>query len=483
MPISLGKKKSVVTQGSWTNVQSSLKNSVVQIFTKANYFNWVEPYKTPYQISVAGTGFFIDKQGHILTNHHVVEEAFSVEIQLQEFGGTRFSADVLGVCPYKDIALLKLTTESFNQIVSVLGGINYLSFGDSDKVVRAQEILALGYPLGQERLKSTVGIISGREQNGMVQISAAINPGNSGGPTIDFNGNVVGINTLKVHGADNVGYMIPINEVKVAIDTLKRIKLLREPYYGCYFSHSTPEVIKFSQNPKPGGYRVVAVFKNSIFEAHGIKENDMIYEVNGYKVDSYGDVSVPWSDDKISLFDYLGKFILGDSIKFVIYRDGKRLEFFIKLSDKYLPAIRTIYSKYEKTAVDYEIFGGLVVMPLSLNHVSMFLDYNEQLISYMQKECRQEHALIITHVLPNSQADNSRLLDDASIIDLVNGKKVKTLNDFRQAILSFGRSNYFTVKTINGVFVVLSMDKILRDEEWLAENYYYKVSNLVKTLA
>ena len=83
-------------------------------------------------------------------------------------------------------------------------------------VRRSDEVLALGYPLGQQSLKSTTGVISGREQH-LIQMSAAINPGNSGGPLLNVNGEVVGINSAIIQGAQNVGYIIPINDLKMRL--------------------------------------------------------------------------------------------------------------------------------------------------------------------------------------------------------------------------------------------------------------------------
>lgn len=469
---------------SWVDVQEKLKNGVVQIFSNINEFDWIEPYKTPEQYVARGSGFFINLNGnlYILTNYHVVSQAVAVAIQIPGTGRVRFPANIVGVYPDGDLALLGLNADVISYIKRELGSINSLTLGDSDHVVRAQEVMAVGYPLGQERLKSTIGIVSGRERDGNVQISAPINPGNSGGPTVNDKGEVIGINTSKNVESDNIGYMLPITEIKAAIESLTKIKLLKNPYYGCLFSHSTEEIVKLSKNPEPGGWLVVNVYDNSIAKSYGIQAGDMLYGVNGYRVDRFGEIVVPWSEDKITVFDYLNRFTIGKTVNFIFYRNGKKIDLNIKLSDKYNPIINYVYPEFEPEKLDYEILGGIVVMQLTMNHVYLCMRNNDQLINYTYKELPQEPALIITHVLQNSTAGDSRLLSAGDLIDTINGKKVKTLEDFRFAILNSNLPEYFTLKTKRGVFVALSMKEILGQEDWLSKQYYYPKSRLLDSL-
>jgi S1-C subfamily serine protease len=207
----------------------------------------------------------------------------------------------------------------------------------------------------------------------------------------------------------------------------------------------------------------------------------MLYGVNGYKVDRFGEIVVPWSEDKISVYDYLNRFTIGKIVNFVFYRNGKKIDLNIKLTDDYNPVVDYVYPEFEPEKLDYEILGGIVVMQLTMNHVYLFMDNNDQLINYTHKELPQEPALIITHVLQNSQAGDSRLLDTGELIDTINGIKVKTLAEFRKAILDSKTSGYFTLKTKDGVFVVLSMEKILQEEDYLSKQYYYPKSRLLES--
>ena len=105
----------------WSEIREKSENSVVQLFVQVSVFNWLEPYKTPSQYETCGSGFFIDQAGHIISNYHVVEEASGIQIQIPAFGKKRFDVEVVGVCPKRDVALLKLSQKSLVAIVKQLG--------------------------------------------------------------------------------------------------------------------------------------------------------------------------------------------------------------------------------------------------------------------------------------------------------------------------------------------------------------------------
>jgi serine protease Do len=353
--------------------------------------------------------------------------------------------------------------------------------GNSDLILRSQEVLALGYPLGQTRLKSTLGIVSGRE-HGFIQITAPLNPGNSGGPALDTNGNVIGINSRGILEAQNVGYIIPINEVKSALKDLHKVKLLRKPTLGCIFTHATPEMTQYLGNPAGGGWFIAKVFEGTLLDNLGVKESDMLYQINGYDVDLYGDLNVPWSEDKVSLLEFLNRLMIGDTLNLVIYRQGKRKEFKVQFKHTYLPPVRMIYPEFEKSAIDYEVVGGMVVMPLSLNHVGTLIARSPGLVQYGKAELQHEPALIITTILPNSQASKARILQQGEIITAVNDQKVKTLADFRKALLKSKETRYITIRTEENFYAVLSVDKILKEEDMLAARYLFEKSPVLEQL-
>src|SRR3990172_3602858 len=131
-------------------------------------------------------------------------------------------------------------------------------------------------------------------------MSAAINPGSSGGPLLNVRGEVVGINSSGVTEAQNIGYIIPINDLKVVLADLHKVKLLHKPFLGVLFNNATEEMVEFMGNPLPGGCNVVEVIKGSTLDRAGVESGDMIYEINGHPVDIYGEMKMPFSEDKVS---------------------------------------------------------------------------------------------------------------------------------------------------------------------------------------
>ena len=471
----------LINSPDWLNVQQKAKDTVVQLFVHTSEFNWKQPYKTPSQDKAWGTGFFIDDKGHLISNYHVVEEAASIKIQIPSLGKKQLDVTIIGSCPARDITLLKLTKQAYETITEKLKRIPFLPLGNSDTIKRTHQVLALGYPLGQEKLKSTQGIVSGREnisEESYIQITAAINDGSSGGPSLNTSGKVIGINTAAISRAQSIGYIIPINDVKSAIKDLHKERYLRKPFPGCMVNKGNEELVEFLNNPKPGGMYVARVFKNTLFDEAGFKAGDMIYSINGKQFDLYVETQVKWSEDKVHLSALLNRFTLGEKISIDFYRKGikKTASFNFDLRPPLL--IRTMYPEYEK--IDYEVIGGMVIMQLSLNHISIFDEINPHLTKYTKRENRYVPRLVVTHVLPNSQAQQARVISQSDVIEQVNGQDVKTLDDLRLAVKK--NKNFLSVQTEEKSFMVMSMEKIIKQEDELSKRYFYKKSHLIKEL-
>lgn len=476
----------------WCDLQTLTKDTVIQIFVHAAQFNWLEPYKTPNQYQSTGSGFFISEMGDIITNAHVVDQAKAISIQIPSMGKQRFDVDIVGVSPDRDLALLQLRSEDREIIIKELGKIPTLTFGDSDNVHRADEIMALGYPLGQQSLKSTTGVVSGREHiegHSMIQISAPINPGSSGGPSLNGLGQVIGVNSAGIYGGgtQNVGYIIPSNEVLLFLRQLEslpavsgEVKFIRKPFLGVIFNNASESLTKFLGNPTPGGLYVVETYKKSPLHKAGVLPQDMMYAIDGHKIDYFGEMNVPWSDDKISIMDYVGRLRLGDKIHLTVYRFGKKRDIALTFSQAELAPIRAMYADYEK--IDYEIIGGLVVMQLAVNHLPLLIQGAPELARFAEFKNQMEPVLIVTHVFPDSAASRSRTMGIGAILQEVNGQRVKTLAEFRNAVKKSLETNYLTVKTVENVFTVLPLKRIIVDEPKLARNYYYHITPLANEL-
>lgn len=490
IPVSVVEQKPSIK--CWSDVQCGSKDTVVQIFSHGAQFNWLEPYKTPQQFQASGSGFFIRDQEKIkiITNAHVINEAKAVFIQVPSLGKRRFEVAVKGVSPERDLAILELLPHEEALIAQELGSLPYLSLGNSDTVHRAEEIMALGYPLGQQALKSTTGVVSGREHvegHSLFQISAAINPGSSGGPSLNLNGEVIGVTVAGVTSAQNVGYIIPSNEVKLFLRQLEHVptpenevKFLRKPFLGVMFNNATEQLTSFLNNPLPGGLYVVETFKGSPLQKAGVLPGDMIYEIDGHKIDLYGEMSVPWSEDRISIIDYVSRLMLGDTVHLTVYRHGIPQKLTLQFNQSELAPIRVMYPGYEK--IDFEVFGGLVFMPLAMNHLPLLLQGAPELARYMEFKNQMEPAIIVTHVFPDSVAARTRTVGAGAVIKEINGQKVKTLADVREALRKITGNDFLTLKTSENVFTVMNMQQLMQQEPRLAAQYYFKMSPIMEEL-
>lgn len=476
----------------WSMLQDELKDTVVQVFSQVNEFNWLEPYKTPNQAESLGTAFFISEVGELITNAHVVNQTDIIYIQIPSLSKRRFEVEVVGISPERDLALLKLKPEELEAIKLALKrkSLPFLRICDSDAVRRTDSVLALGYPLGQQGLKSTIGVVSGREHlagQHFIQTDAPLNKGNSGGPALNSSGEVIGVNSAGIPGAQNVGYIIPSNEVVLFLRQLEQMKnekspkLLRKPFLGVLFNDGSEGLTSYLGNPAPGGLYVVEVYKGSPLFKAGVQRGDMIYEIDGHSIDIYGQMSVSWNtEDKISILDYISRLKIGDTVKLVIYRSGKRKDLTLAFEYSQLPPVRSMYPGYEK--IDYEVIGGFVIMQLTLNHILLLAQYAPELIQYADFKKQVEPMLIITHVLLNSPANRTRVIGTGALLNEINNEKVRTLADFRKAIPKSVNTNFLTIKTTENVFAVIKLDEIMRDEERLSSTYFYPLSSTYKDL-
>jgi len=482
---------------SWKEICQNSKKSVVQIFSYIHHYNILEPFKTPYEYMACVTGFFFNEDGDILTNFHVVDEAIALFIQIPSLGKERFEVEFIGGDPQRDIALLKLkdyTREAIQKKLNVTT-LPYLEFGDSDMLTEAQDIMALGYPLGQENLKVSPGINAGHESSSagkLIQTTAPINPGNSGGPFFDTAGNVIGVCSSKIIGAetDNIGYLIPINNVKTVLEELYTTKIIKHPFWGLSFSPTTKHTLEYLNNPTDGGIYVRKVEKESLAEKYGIQKGDIIYAINDNQIDYHGYLTSPWvaeSDDKISTSDYLARIKNESPITITLYRAGERIDLDAQITTDHDIKI-DLFHPWHQPPLNYEVIGGLVVVELTLNHILTFKSVASEssefsLIEKYQKPKNQfEPRLIITSILPGSQAHKTKCFMRADrIIETINDLPVKTIEEFRDAVIT--SLDYLTIQTEDGSFAALPVKELVEEEPLLSQRYSYQISPLIDQLA
>jgi len=289
-----------------------------------------------------GSGVVYKKAGnkaYIVTNHHVVADATQLEVSLSD--GTKIPAKLLGSDVWTDLAVLEVPADKIKVVAE---------FGDSDKLKPGEPVIAIGNPLGLTFSGSvTQGIISGTEraipvdidQDGtpdwqaeVLQTDAAINPGNSGGALINIEGQVIGINSMKIaqNAVEGIGLSIPINSALPIIDDLEKTGKVQRPVMGVELA-SVNEISAYHQQntlklPKDvtSGVAIRRVQPNSAADKAGLKELDVIVEMDGEEI-----------RDAVDLRKHLyNQKKVGDELKVKFYRDGKLQETTIKLGGETL---------------------------------------------------------------------------------------------------------------------------------------------------
>jgi serine protease Do len=285
-----------------------------------------------------GSGVIYKKVGnraYVVTNHHVVEGATKLEVSLDD--GTKLPANLLGSDIWTDLAVLEIDGSKVKEVAE---------FGDSDKLKTGEPVIAIGNPLGPTFSGSvTKGIISGLnrtipvdiDQDGVVdwqaevvQTDAAINPGNSGGALINIDGQVIGINSMKISqdAVEGIGLSIPINSAKPIISDIEKYGNVKRPYMGVDLK-SVAEIPAYYQQqalklPNDINYGVALrqVIPRSPADRAGLKELDVIVEMDGQKI-----------NDVIDLRKHLyQKKKIGDQLHVKFYRNGKLKEAILKLT-------------------------------------------------------------------------------------------------------------------------------------------------------
>ncbi|MEK7162497.1 MAG: trypsin-like peptidase domain-containing protein, partial [Patescibacteria group bacterium] len=270
-----------------------------------------------------GSGFLVSADGLLVTNRHVVEDT-AAEYSVVMNDGKRLGAKVLALDPLKDIAVLKLEGENFP----------FISLGSSDNLRVGQSVIAIGNALGEFQNTVSVGVISGLSRSivavgavsgperlqQVIQTDAAINPGNSGGPLLDITGRAIGINTALAQGAENIGFALPINAVKKAVEDVKTFGKVRYPFLGVRYIIINPALKAERKLSMDYGALItagpgeLAVLADSPAKKAGLQQGDIILEFDGMRV-----------DQDHALGDLIASKRIGDTVKLKVLRDGKEI--------------------------------------------------------------------------------------------------------------------------------------------------------------
>jgi serine protease Do len=284
-----------------------------------------------------GSGFIVSKDGYVLTCNHVVED-LDADYTVILGPDKRYQAKVLSRDCLTDTAILKIEDRA---------SFPFLKLGDSNRVELGETVIAIGNPLGEFEDTLSAGIVSGLSRKitaysgiettskatslrGLIQTDAAINPGNSGGPLVNIKCEVIGINTAMIMGAENIGFALPVDYVKEDLKEVRKDGRIKRPYLGVKYIILNEQIAKTNKIECCYGALIVremfgepAVAKNSSAEKAGLKEYDIILEINGKKITQDNSVN-----------DILSECAIGEKIYLLVLRNTDEINLETVLKEK-----------------------------------------------------------------------------------------------------------------------------------------------------
>lgn len=291
-----------------------------EVYSHFDLFYGQRYYQKPKENIASGSGVLISKDGYIITNKHVINNAQEIEVVL--YDKRAYTATIVGKDHQSDLALLKIDENN----------LNFLRFANSNNLKVGEWVLAIGNPYN---LNSTVtaGIISAKSRKinilndggieAFIQTDAAINSGNSGGALVNTSGKLIGINTAiqsKTGSFTGYGFAIPSNMVKKIIDDLKKYGEVKRAYIGIYIADINTQIKNQLKLKSLEGVLISKVLENSAAEKSGLKDFDVILQINNIKINSTS-----------ALHEIIIQFNPGDQIKCKIQRENEIKEIIIEL--------------------------------------------------------------------------------------------------------------------------------------------------------
>ena len=383
-----------------------------QFFGQQFRQNQPQPQPRPREYNVPqrgmGSGMIIDKQGHILTNYHVVRDVDEIKVQLSD--KRSFEAEIVSTDPQTDVAVIRMKG-------SVPEDLPAVEFGDSDAIEVGDLVMAIGAPFGLAQTVTT-GIISakGRSSVGIntyedfLQTDAAINPGNSGGPLANMQGQIIGMNSAIVTNAGQfagVGFAIPINMVKSILPTLLKGEKVTRGMLGVIIQDITPELAKQFGLSEANGALVSQVNADSAAAKAGVKPYDVIVRYDGKEV-----------DNTVHLRNMVAATAPNTEVKLGIIREGKEETLTVRVG-KLTPQTTAAATPGEE--------GGTALGKLGLSVQTLTSDMAKQL------GLQGAEGAVITDVQEGSPASLAGLQPGDLVVE-ADRQKVASADDLQEAL-------------------------------------------------
>ncbi len=347
-----------------------------------------------------GSGFIVDKNGYIMTNNHVVENADEIKVKLSE--GKEYKAKVIGRDSKTDLALIKIS--------SLFGDLPTLPLGDSEKVKVGEWVLAIGNPFGLEEtvtkgiISATGRVIGSGPYDNFLQTDAPINPGNSGGPLINLKGEVIGINTAIVASGQGIGFAIPSNMAKRVLNQLKDKGKVIRGWIGVSIQNITPEMAEAFKLKEPRGALVGDVVPGSPAEAGGIQRGDVIVSFDGKEI-----------KDASDLPRVVAETPLKKTVAVRVIREGKEIDIKVTVAEMEEEKAASLRQKTPERDL------GMTVDEITPRRVREF-------------NLKDRAGVVIVEVSPDSPAEEAELRA-GDVIKEIGRRTIRSLKDYQEAMV------------------------------------------------
>lgn len=499
------------TTPDWPSISNKVRPSVVQVYSISYTIDPEHPYIQPANELARGSGFVIHSSPEkvlIMTNSHVVEQAKTVYIRTEQTHNEELKANVIGICPSKDLALIELEEDEIKKLDPLPPA---LQFCDDRIYMDSIPVMVAGYPLGKENLKFTTGVLSGNQNEydvdydrymSYLQISAAVNPGNSGGPLFNSKGEVIGVNSAGYTFSQNIAYAIPTHIIISVLNDLLNTpdKIVSSFNYGFEWNNTSQELLdNYTHKCTMTGIYInkvndVNVLKLKVGDIlHKIEFNDVcaikdiwnllinkstnninkLYKMGTILtaiIDNFGVVKIydnknietNWSlnKKKLNINELLDAITNKSNIKITLSRQKKIISYYTNADN--VENIGIVYILPIYKPIDWEICLGCCFTPLNipLVKISSLKKRNsniEDLHYFLIDKYRNKNWIALTHIFPNSDAYKSHILKDneVGVITHINNTNVSTMDELR-TILSKLKGKYITVDFENGKRMVIS---------------------------
>lgn len=373
-----------------------------------------------------GSGFIIDKEGYIVTNNHVVENADQIKVILSD--EEEYDAEIVGRDSNTDIALIKIQSDKDFPIVKL---------GNSDTLKVGEWVVAIGNPFGFDHTV-TAGIVSGKGRvigigpyDDLIQTDASINPGNSGGPLLNTNGEVIGINSAIIASGQGIGFAIPITLAKGVINQLRDKGEVTRGWLGVVIQDLTEGLADYYGLKDRKGALVTSVIPGDPADEAGIRESDIILEIDGKQV-----------EDMKAVLALVAGAGVGEELAVKVYREGDIKTHIVKIGlrdDEDLTA-RGPRQRYEDSL-------GLSVSDITPD---MTKRYN----------ITETEGVIVTGVKSGGKSAEAGI-QIGDIIKEINRQQIKSPEDYHSVIQKVDKDDTIMmyIRRISGRYMIVKLQK------------------------